>query len=252
MAEISRRAAALVFALLLLPGLSLAGEPYAVESLAGEEWYPSPEEWTYHYVYHYPRIASSEDDAVALLINDTLQMVLDEMRLLALPMFAESPAMTKDGRVTVTEDVRVMCNNGRFFSVLTVKSEEKSAGTSWSLESDTFDVSGDYPGETLTLRGVVMVGDSSDQIAAAVLPALYAEFVRLQEEGVCRKEITEEEFCETVVPTLDFYADENGRAVFYFQPSMMCVPGEDAPRFAYTPAELEELISAMPPGAGEA
>ena len=63
MAEVSRRAAALVFALLLLPGLSLAGEPYAVESLAGEEWYPSPEEWTYHYVYHYPRIASSEGSA---------------------------------------------------------------------------------------------------------------------------------------------------------------------------------------------
>ena len=60
-------------------------------------------------------------------------------------------------------------------------------------------MSGDYPGETLTLRGVVMVGESSDQIAAAVLPALYAEFVRLQEEGVCRAEITEEDGTQRIV-----------------------------------------------------
>ena len=205
-------------ALALLPLTAFAAAPYAVETLSGEEWYPSRDNWTYHYVYSCPRIVCGEEDPVGLLINDTLQMILVEMRFLALPMFAESPEMTASGPVTVTEEGRVMCNNGRFFSVLTVKCEEKDSVKTWSLESDTFDVSGDYPGETLTLRGVVMVGESS---------------------------------CLNVIPTLDFYADENGSAVFYFQPALLCEPGEDVPVFAYTPAELEALVGAMPAGEEE-
>ncbi len=232
--------------LALLPLTAFAAAPYAVETLSGEEWYPSRDNWTYHYVYSCPRIVCGEEDPVGLLINDTLQMILDEMRFLALPMFAESPEMTASGPVTVTEEGRVMCNNGRFFSVLTVKCEEKGSVKTWSLESDTFDVSGDYPGETLTLRGVVMVGESSEQIAAAVLPELYKAFTRLQEEGVCLPGVGWEEFCLNVIPTLDFYADENGSAVFYFQPALLCEPGEDVPVFAYTPAELEALVGAMP------
>ena len=246
MAERLKRVLSLLGILALLSGTAPAAAPYGVETLEGEEWYPSAENWTYHYIYSYPQLSAAEDDAVALLVNETLRMVLDEMRLLALPMFAASPNMTKDGPVTVTEKGRVMCNNGRFFSVLTVKSEEKSTGTVWSLESDTFDVGGDYPGETLTLRGVVMVGESSAQISAAVMPVLYAEFERLREEGVCRKDVTEEAFYDNVIPTLDFYADESGNAVFYFQPSLMCEPGEDVPVFTFTPAELEALIARMP------
>ncbi len=253
MAERIRRALACAGAcvMLLFPVLSRSDGAFPVESLTGEEWYPSREKWTYRYIYSSPQIAPAGEDAVALRINDTLLMVLDEMRLLALPMFAESAQMTEDGPVTVTEEGRVMCNDGRFFSVLKVKSEEKSSGTLWSLESDTFDVGGDYPGETLTLRGVVMVGDSSDQIAAAVMPALYEAFVRLQGEGICRAEITREMFYENVIPTLDFYTDGSGGAVFYFQPSLLSVPGPDVPTFAFSPAQLEELIAALPPGQTE-
>ena len=243
--------AACLCALTLLPLTALSASPYAVENISGEEWYPSEEAWTYHYVYSSPRIVCGDDDPVGLLINDTLQMVLDEMRLLALPMFAESPEMTAQGPVTVTEEGRVMCNNGRFFSVLTVKCEEKGGVKTWSLESDTFDVSGDYPGETLTLRGVVMVGESSEQISSAVLPVLYEAFKDLQAEGVCLPDMTREEFFETVIPTLDFYADENGSAVFYLQPSLLCEPGADVPVFVFSPAELEALVGAMPAGEEE-
>ncbi|MBR6705725.1 MAG: hypothetical protein IKI84_03470 [Clostridia bacterium] len=245
------RMMACLCALMLMPVSFSAAAPYTVESLSGEDWYPSADDWTYHYIYSCPRIVCGDDDPVGLLINDTLQMILDEMRLLALPMFAESPEMTASGPVTVTEEGHVMCNNGRFFSVLTVKCEEKGSGKTWSLESDTFDVSGDYPGETLTLRGVVMVGESSEQISSAVLPVLYEAFVELQAEGVCLPGIGWEEFCENVIPTLDFYADENGSAVFYFQPSLLCEPGEDVPVFTFTPAELEALVGAMPAGEEE-
>ncbi len=250
MAKILRMAACLC-ALMLLPLTASALSPYTVEEISGEEWYPSKEDWTYHYVYSCPRIVCGDDDPVGLLINDTLQMALDEMRLLALPMFAESPEMTASGPVTVTEEGRMMCNNGRFFSVLTVKCEERDGVKTWSLGSDTFDVGGEYPGETLTLRGVVMVGESSEQISAAVLPVLYGAFEELQSRGVCLPGVAWEEFSQIVIPTLDFYADENGSAVFYFQPSLLCEPGEDVPVFTFTPAELEALVGAMPAGEEE-
>ncbi len=246
MAERSLRCLCIVLSLLLLPLSCLSEAGYGVERLAGEEWYPSREEWTYHYIYSYPQLAAPEGDAVALLVNDTLRTVLDEMRLLALPMFASSPEMTAEGPVTVREEGRVTCNNGHFFSILTVKSEERPAGTTWSLESDTFDVGGDYPGETLTLRGVVMVGDSSDQLAAAVMPVLYASFRKLQAEGICLPDVTEADFYDAVIPTLDFYADGDGNAVFYLQPGLMCEPGPDVPVFTFTPAELEALAAALP------
>ena len=54
-----------------------------------------------------------------------------------------------------------------------------------------------------------------------------------------------------MIPTLDFYADENGSAVFYFQPSLLCEPGGDVPVFTFTPAELEALVGAMPAGEEE-
>ncbi len=245
------RLLALLCALFLLSPACFAASPFEVERLEGEEWYPSRDNWTYHYIYSYPRIVCGDEEPVGLLINDTLGMVLDEMRLLALPMFAESPDMTAGGKVKVTEDVRVMCNNGRFFSVLKVKTEERASGISRSLESDTFDVSGDYPGETLTLRGVVMVGESSEEISLAVMPVLYEAFRGLQAEGVCLPGVTEAEFYDCVIPTLDFYADENGNAVFYFQPSLLCVPGEDVPVFPFSPAELKALVDAMPSPEGE-
>lgn len=212
-----------------------------VWALEGECSFPDEKEPVYHFTYRYPQIAG--ESYAALMVNDTYQMALDEMVQLVLPMFANEPSMRFDGRNEVTHDFEVTCNNGRFLSVLMKKSQSRGEeGVFRSLESLTFDMSGEYAGESLTLRGVVMVGDSTDQLAAALTPVLYQEFLRLQQAGVCRKDADRETFELEFSPAIHFYADEGGRVVFYFPPVLLAEPSFDVPTFPYTPAELESLL----------
>lgn len=216
-----------------------------VERNAGEAYFPSEKDWTYHFTYAYPHLTG--EDYASAAINDTYQMALDEMLQLVLPMFAHEKDMLFDGKNEVNHDFSVTCNNGKFLSILQKRSQTKGEeGIQYTLEAQVFDVAGEYIGETLTLRGVVMVGDSSAQISDAVTPVLYEEFKKLQQEGICRPEVTEEEFQWEFAATRDYYADENGNAVFFFSPMLLVEPSFDVPIFVFTPAELTELVEALP------
>ena len=207
----------------------------------GEAFFPSEKDWVYHFTYAYPHVAG--DSYAALMVNDTYQMALDEMVQLVLPMFANEPTMRYDGKNEVSHDFEVKCNNGRFLSVLQKKSQTRGEeGTFLSLESLTFDMAGEYLGESLTLRGVVMVGDSTDQISSAVLPHIYADFVLLQEQGICKRDVDRETFEMEFSPAIHFYADEEGNAVFYLPPSLMETPSFQTHVFVYSPEELEKLL----------
>lgn len=225
---------------LLLTCLSALAE-HEIMPIEGTDYYPDAENWTYQYTYRVPQLETGESDAAAMLINDTILMALDEMRELVLPMFANSEDMTKNGQVKITQDYIVTCNDGRFFSMVMIREEKDDSGSYYTLDADVYDVGGEYAGETLTLRGVVMVGDSSEQLGLAVMPVLYEKFVELQSQGICRQELTQEDFYQLCSPTLDYYADENGNAVFFLQPSLMTAPSFDVPTFTFTPAELAAL-----------
>lgn len=232
-----------VFAMALLCALlfTAAHAEIAVTRQNGEEWFPSRENWTYHFTYAYPHLDAPGDDLAAAMVNDTYQMVLEEMLYVVLPMFAN--AAEPGTKIEVDHDFSVTCHDGRFLSVVQRRAQRDAAGEDiLTLESQVFDMAGEYLGEALTLRGVVMVGESSAQIAAAVLPVLYAEFERLQGEGVCRADVTKEEFEEEFSPTLQFYADEQGRAVFFFPPSLLTEPSFEVPVFPFSPEELEALL----------
>ena len=86
------------------------------------------------------------------------------------------------------------------------------------------------------------MGESSAQIAEALSPILYEEFQRLQNAGICRKDVTEEDFLWEFSPTQHFYADDNGNAVFYFPPMLLEAPSFDVPVFPYTPDQLAALL----------
>ena len=212
-----------------------------VERNEGEAYFPSPEDWTYHFTYAYPFLTG--DDYASAAINDTYQMALDEMLHLVLPMFAHEEDMLFDGKNEVTHDFSIPCNNGRFLSVLQFRTQTKGEeGMMYTMESQVFDVAGEYLGESLTLRGVVMVGESSSQISEALSPLLYEEFKKLQDAGICREDITEEDFFWEFSPMQHFYADEMGNAVFYFPPMLLKVPSFDVPVFTYTPDQLAALL----------
>ena len=231
----------LVFCMVLFLMLPAALGEMAVGRNEGEAYFPAEENWTYHFTYAYPQL--SGEDYASAAINDTYQMALDEMLHLVLPMFAHEKDMLFDGKNEVTHDFVITCNNGRFLSVLQYRTQTKGEeGMMYTMESQVFDVAGEYMGESLTLRGVVMVGESSAQIGEALSPILYEEFKKLQDAGVCRRDVTEEDFLWEFSPTQHFYADEAGNAVFYFPPMLLEEPSFDVPAFSYTPDQLAALL----------
>lgn len=232
---------ALLAAIMLLLSLPCAFAEAIVERNEGEEWFPSKRKWTYHFTYAYPRLAG--DDYASAAVNDTYQMALDEMLQLVLPMFSHEEDMLYDGRNEVIHDFSVTCNNGRFLSIVQYRSQTMGPDfTNLAMEALVFDMAGEYLGETLTLRGLVMVGDSSYQIGEAVTPILYEEFKSLQEAGIARKDADEDLFRLEFEATRDFYADEAGNAVFFFPPVLLENPSFDVPTFTYSPAQLEALL----------
>ena len=259
-----KRLLSLTAALLLF--ISPALGEMTVEQNAGEMYFPNEKKWVYHFSYVYPHIVG--EDYTSALINDTYQMALDEMTQLVLPMFANAPDMRFDGQNEVRHDFKVMCNNGRLLSVVLYRSQTRGEeGTLYALEPLTFDVGGMYAGETLTLRGVTLVqagvdggmledvepelypevaniiDGSSDLMAEALLPVLYQEFQRLQEEGVMGKEYTYEDFAADCAPARDFYAMDDGSLIFFLPPMLMNEPSLNAPFLAFTPAELDALLN---------
>ncbi len=238
-----RKVLSLILAMGLLLSASALGERQA-ETVAGETFYPDRENWTYRYDYEMPQLVCEEGDTAAMAVNAALQTVLDEMLYLILPMLSRTETVTSEGRTEIVQRYRVTCNTERVFSLITFRDEKRGEETWRSVETETFDVGGEYAGETLTLRGLVRVGDSSDQLSEALMPVMYEEFTSLQQRGIGDPDITEEDFYEICEPAIDFYADEAENAVFYFQPELMADPMTDLQICVFTPEELAELAAA--------
>ncbi len=238
-----RKTLALILTMGLLLSASALGE-HQVETVAGETFYPDRENWTYRYEYEMPQLVCEENDTAAMAVNAALQTVQDEMLYLILPMLSRAETVTSEGRTEIVQRYLVTCNTERVFSLITFL-EEKRGDEMWrTVETETFDVGGEYAGETLTLRGLVRVGDSSDQLSEALMPVLYREFLLLQQNGIGNPSVTEEDFYEICEPAIDFYADEAENAVFFLQPELMIDPMEELQAYLFTPEQLSELAAA--------
>lgn len=260
----AKRMLILLLVLLLAAVPALAG--VTVERNEGEAYFPDEKNWVYHFTYAYPRLVG--EDYTTALINDTYQMALDEMVQLVLPMFANAPDMRFDGKNEIAHDFFIQCNNGKLLSVVQTRRQTRGGeGEILTLEPLTFDVSGMYAGESLTLRGVTLIqggvdpekleeaspadypalahilDGSSDEMAEALLPLLYKEFQALQASRVIADRWTEQDFEDEFAPTHDFYTDEEGNLVFFFPPTLMETPSFDVPAFFFTPAELDALLA---------
>lgn len=230
-----------LLAIVLLFSCACAAEGVKVGERIGEAYFPGEKNWVYHFVYSYPLLEG--EDIASCMINDTYDMVLNELLQLILPMFANEKTMYFDGKNEVSHDFVLTCNNGDYLSVLQRKRQTKGEeGVAYTMESEVFAMNGEYAGEPLTLRGLVMVGESSWDLSEALLPVLYEEFVRLQQEGICEPAATRDDFEFAFSPMSCFYADEEGNAVFFFPPSLLSEKSFDVPTFTYTREMLAELI----------
>lgn len=208
----------------------------------GEAFFPEEEGWRYHYSYRYPLIEG--DSFPAQAVNEYFELALREQTQLVLPMYANDPIMTMDGPQTVSDSYEVMLSDERLFSVrLSHRQSLGEAGELLSLSAVTFAVSGDYTGDSLTLRGVCGVGESSEQIAEAVLGDVWRridERIAGGEKGWL-PDLSLQRLEEAFYPAAAFWAAPGDQVVFFLQPGEV---REDQAviTFSYSYGALEELI----------
>ena len=233
----------LIICLALLIFLPTAFAQLQYSFIQGEEWFPNKDDWTYHYVYSIPQIDGEDDLAEEL--NHYFDGALGEMTGLVLPMYAADPIMGGSGSNEVSDDYEITCNNDDFFSVLLHHRQSMEGDVIYSLSSVVYAVSGEYRGESLTLRGLAgEVGESSAQLAELVVRDVAH---RIQQQKVMpdaniKQDINLEYLSKEFFPQTHFYADNQGNIVFYLQPGVLRL--DDQPVFyTYTAKELEALLT---------
>lgn len=209
----------------------------------------------YHLIYDYPYLTG--EDSAAVLFNDVFDSMQREMENLMLPMLANL-ARPEDGEMCVMRQTfTVTCNDGNLLSVLFLKQNETGDGIYYSLEAQTYAMSGEFTGQTLTLRGVIIACDgtgaaeeaieSTDLLVEELMPVLYDEFTALQQAGVILPDLDEDDFYDMVYPDSEFFVNPDGTLSFFFQPEILTSPSFDVPVFTWTPAQLEALMNGEAP-----
>ena len=206
----------------------------------GEEWFPGRDAWVYYYTYTVPEVKGS--GALSEELNHYFDTAIGEMVNLVLPMFTVD--MPGDGRNEINDLYEITCNNDEFFSFLLRRSTLSEGKEVLSLQSAVFAVSGQYTGESLTLRGLAReIGESSSQIAGFVIKDIWQKIEERMKAGdsAVRKEMSFDLLSAEFFPETHFFADEQGNIVFYLQPGLLGL-GEEMAVFTYTPEELENLL----------
>lgn len=226
-----------LIALLMLP-LCAAGAQEGVRWVEGEMTYPEGDDWVYRYAYRYPVLAG--DSLAVNAVNGWFEVAFREMDDMILPMFAGEKDMASAGRSEIVQEYEITCHTERFFSFRQTQTHRMGDMTVVAVSGQVFAMSGEYMGETLTLRGLLGVGDSSEQIAGCVLADV---FERLQQREDAGRWPDMDTLYEEFDPETQFYADEQGNAVFFLQPGAQ----DDASgliTFTYSAAQAEALLKA--------
>lgn len=234
------RKLALFLALCLALGLS-AGAELSLDWQEGEAFFPEGEGWRYRYSYRYPKAAG--DSFAAQAVNDYFEAQLYEQLHLVIPMFAHDDTMTADGRQEISDSYEVTRNDGLLFSILLSHRQTMSGAPPYSLHSAVFAASGEYLGETLTLRGVCGVGESSTQLAGLVMQDVWRQIsgrIEAGEEG-WKQGLSEEQLQAGFYPESQFYAEPGDIVVFYLQPGEFREDGQPE-FFRYSYQDLEALL----------
>lgn len=221
---------------LLMPTVPVKGETAYIWA-EGEITYPEGEDWVYRFTYRYPIL--QEDSPAALSVNAWFGMAFSEMNDLILPMFASETDMAGTGRNEMAQMYDVTCNTDDFFGVLLTQTQGMGDEVITMLSGQVFAMSGAYTGESLTLRGLLGVGDSSEQIARAVVADVW-QTVQVLPDALERWP-DPDTFLDDFDPETQFYADQDSNAVFFLQPGIL-EPEIEPITFVYSPLEAEALL----------
>lgn len=234
------RLLALCLMLLALPALAAAPE---ITFETAEQDFSHEGKIIYHYTCRYP-VVQGDSPAVESL-NHYFRTAVSEMTELVLPMYAGDQDMAGEGGRVMKQAYEITCNNGEFFSTLMRQEQGDVGAEQVSLYSQVFAMTGPYQGETLTLRGLLKeIGDSSDQIADLVLKDIWKTIEKdmQAENSAWHKDLTMETLSLDFFPQEHFYADQEGRAVFYLQPALFRNDME-TPTYVYSAEDVLRLLN---------
>ena len=238
--------ASIILILLLLAALPFAG--YAGEAELQVTWtdikqtFPEEGEAVYTYTCRYPALSGIP---AAEGINDFYRTTVSEMVELVLPMYANDEDMAFSGGNAFDQVYEITCNNGRYFSTRMLQKQILGDREIATVHSQVFDVSGAYAGEMLTLRGLLEeVGESSAQLADAIFEDIWQKIEKQQADVASpwNQDLDKDTLGLDFFPEEHFYADEEGRAVFYLQPGLFR-QDQEIVTFTYTAQEVLALLT---------
>jgi hypothetical protein len=221
-------------------GVYAEGIPLKFETITKE--YKSEDIVKYSYSCKLPVL--SKDNPVYENINQYYVLAVREMTDLLMPMYAKDPDMGKMPNNYIKQSYEITCNNGRFFSTRMLQEQKLNGEVKHTISSQVFDVSGEYAGESLTLRGLLEeIGDSSEQIAGLVLKDIWKKIEHeiKNKNSLWKSGLSLESLELDFFPEEHFYADEENRAVFYLQPNIFRTDSEII-TFSYSKQDIQKLI----------
>lgn len=216
----------LVF-LTVLP--AYAEEIIFTDDLAGVYCYPEDADEAsarYVYRYRYPQLAGDSD--LALTINNIYQYAVSDMLVFEAPM--QATEVREGSQKVVSVDYEITCQNADYLSVRITKTVTLDGYVSSVISGHVFSLTGSSAGDITSLPymlGLLKASDTDEwllnrQTAKAdncvrqmIWEVIEGQMVR-GDTGIY-PDMTREEFDAGFYPEEDFYLNEDGDFVFFFQ-----------------------------------
>lgn len=246
----------LLLALTLIPMSSFAADvlTYQGDITGVYTWPEGADESEASYVYRYAYPQFSDDNSLAMSINQVFQYDASDALGFECPMIAsDHPAEL--GQMQVTLSYEITHQSSKALSVRIDKTVVVGESVSSSVKAYTFRLTGSMAGTATSLPfllGLVEVGSSDEwlidrQIAKAddcvrdMVWSLVERDMKKPDSPIF-DDLTQEDFEYSFYPEEDFYLDAEGNFVFFIQEDT--IAPQEAGRFFYTitPEDLLDEI----------
>lgn len=250
-----KRFLALVVALLLASGVSLAESVTPTGTLSGTVCWPegtTEDTATFIYRYSYPVVADTGEAARA--INEFYTYLVDDTLAFTVPIMAESLETTEvQSYANVTS--QITCLNDEYFSVLVVTETFLGAAATEVYAGHTFLLDGERAGLATSLPRLMGILDDQEadewmqdrQTARAndlVWGLVWSIIEEQRQNGEISfdPDLTYEMLTQDFYPEEDFYLDENGNPVFFIQAATIASAADGVLKYPFTLEELQDEL----------
>ena len=244
----------LILMALMLPAAALAQPLTLAEDLTGSiPWYrhEGDSEPAYVYTYAYPQVQGEGDDVES--INEYYRYTVEDTEAFTVPINGEQ--LPEDALPSTTEvSYTVTLNDDQYFSVWVTRASVMNGERQSACSAQIFSRSGEKPGGVVTLPYILGIlqateddawlQDRQTAKAEACVRAMVWEALEERMDGgeVFLDDVDEEALGFLLYPEEDFYLDEAGNAVFFFQPGDV-KPEAEGP--VLVPIPLEDIMDEL-------